>query len=162
VVSNLGAPFSLAIYQDQICFRELQQGKIGCAPKDGSGPATTLAVQQSFIPLGGFMLAIDENSLFYPSGKELFRLARAPGSQPEIVARAGGFTFAIDAAAVDDTNVYWADSSTLRQVDKTFSLEPPSGTTPLPPARPTATASALASSTTSTTQATPATRRSPP
>lgn len=119
IVSGLGTPFALAVDENEICWREVQNGIIGCAPKEGGSPATTLATQQSFLPLHGYMLAMDEQSLFYPSGKEIRRLDRSTGQTPQVVARAGQFVISIGGLAIDDTNVYWSELSSLRQIEKT-------------------------------------------
>jgi hypothetical protein len=78
-----------------------------------------LATQQSFLPLDGYLLAMDKASLFYQSGKDILRLARAAGATPQVVARAGKYVYMIGGLALDDTNVYWAESDSLRQIEKT-------------------------------------------
>lgn len=128
VVTGLGAPFSLTVDDREICWRELQLGKIGCAPKAGGGTATTLATGQSFVPRYGYVLAMNETLLFYSSGKEIRRLARAAGGTPEVVARAGQFVYSIDALAIDATNVYWSEGDSLRQIAKShLSASTPDG-----------------------------------
>ena len=118
VLGGLGTPFALTVDEREICWRELQKGNIGCAPKAG-GTATTLASQQAFLPLNGYILAADRTSVFYTSGKEIRRLERGLGTTPQVVARAGQFVFSISALAIDDTNVYWSEADSLHQIEKT-------------------------------------------
>lgn len=118
IVNGLGAPFALAAAGTEICWRELQQGIIGCVAKEG-GAATIYGVQQSFIPLSDQMLSLDAQAMYYPSGNEIRRLARGKiGQLPEVVVKAGKFVMYIDGVVIDETNLYWSEGTSLHQTAK--------------------------------------------